>query len=175
MHRAGFCSRQGNPGSSDLARVLAYVAPYWRRLVLVVALSLIGTVLSLFIPYLSKLLVDLALLGRDVGALVRIVGAFVAITVLSFIMNVTSGMRYTRVSADILFDMRRTLYEHLQTLSPRFYARTSLGEIVSRINSDIGEIQRIASETALAWMRRTFRWTGKVKARKMVSMSRRCD
>ena len=99
-----------------------------------------------------KLLVDLALLGRDVGALVRIVGAFVAITVLSFIMNVTSGMRYTRVSADILFDMRRTLYEHLQTLSPRFYARTSLGEIVSRINSDIGEIQRIASETALAWI-----------------------
>ena len=138
--------------SSDLARVLSYVAPYWRRLVLVVTLSLIGTVLSLFIPYLSKLLVDLALLGRDLGALVRIVGAFVAITVLSFIMNVTSGMRYTRVSADILFDMRRKLYEHLQTLSPRFYARTSLGEIVSRINSDIGEIQRIASETALAWI-----------------------
>ena len=138
--------------SSDLSRVLAYVAPYWRRLVLVVVLSLIGTVLSLFIPYLSKLLVDVALLGRDVGALFRIVGAFVAITVLSFIMNVTSGMRYTRVSADILFDMRRTLYEHLQTLSPRFYAQTSLGDIVSRINSDIGEIQRIASETALAWI-----------------------
>jgi ATP-binding cassette subfamily B protein len=138
--------------SSDLARVLTYVAPYWRRLVLVVALSLIGTVLSLFIPYLSKLLVDVALLGRDVGALFRIVGGFVGITVLSFFMNVTSGMRYTRVSADILFDMRRTLYEHLQTLSPRFYAQTSLGEIVSRINSDIGEIQRIASETALAWI-----------------------
>ena len=141
-----------SPGSSDLARIFAYVAPYWRRLVLVVALSLIGTVLSLFIPYLSKLLVDLALLGRDLSALVRIVGAFAAITVLSFIMNVTSGMRYTRVSADILFDMRRKLYEHLQTLSPRFYARTPLGEIVSRINSDIGEIQRIASETALAWI-----------------------
>ena len=106
--------------TSDLARVLAYVAPYWRRLVLVVVLSLIGTVLSLFIPYLSKLLVDSALLARDVGALVRIVAAFFAITVLSFIMNVTSGMRYTRVSADILFDMRRKLYERLQTLSPRF-------------------------------------------------------
>jgi len=138
--------------TSDLARVLAYVAPYWRRLVLVVVLSLIGTVLSLFIPYLSKLLVDSALLAGDVGALIRIVAAFFAITVLSFIMNVTSGMRYTRVSADILFDMRRKLYEHLQTLSPRFYAETSLGEIVSRINSDIGEIQRIASETALAWI-----------------------
>ncbi len=137
---------------SDLRRVLAYVAPYWRRLVLVLALSLTGTVLSLFIPYLSKLLVDSALLGRDMSALVRIIGIFVGITAASFAMNVASGMRYTRVSADILFDMRRELYRHLQRLSPRFYAETTLGEIVSRINSDIGEIQRVASETALAWL-----------------------
>jgi len=138
--------------TSDLRRVLGYVAPYWRRLVLVVVLSLTGTVLSLFIPYLSKLLVDSALLGRDMGALVRIIGLFAGITAASFVMNVASGMRYTRVSADILFDMRRELYEHLQQLSPRFYAETTLGEIVSRINSDISEIQRVAAETALAWL-----------------------
>ena len=137
---------------TELALILSYVAPYWRRLVLVVLLSLTGTVLALFIPYLSKLLVDSALLEGDRRALVSIVGAFVGITALSFVMNVASGMRYTRVSADILFDMRRKLYEHLQKLSPRFYARTSLGEIVSRINADMGEIQRVASETALAWI-----------------------
>src|SRR5262245_40864046 len=47
--------------------------------------------------------------------------------------------------------MRLEMYRHLQQLSPRFYARTRLGDIMSRINNDIGEIQRIASETALAW------------------------
>ena len=140
------------PEASDLRLILGYVFPYWRRLVLVVLLSLLGTLLSLVIPYLSKFLVDSALIGGDTGALVRIVGAFVLITVFSFLLNVMSGMRYTEVSADVLFDMRRELYEHLQTLSPRFYAETSLGEIVSRINSDIGEIQRVASETALAWI-----------------------
>ena len=67
-------------------------------------------------------------------------------------MNVAGGLRYTRVSADILFDMRLELYRHLQKLSPRFYAGTTLGEIVSRINSDISEIQRVASDTALAWL-----------------------
>ena len=139
-------------GRSDLSRVLAYVAPYWRRLVPVLVLSLTGTVLSLFIPYLSKLLVDSALLGRDLGALTRITGLFVGITVASFVMNVAGGLRYTRVSADILFDMRLELYRHLQKLSPRFYAGTTLGEIVSRINSDISEIQRVASDTALAWL-----------------------
>ena len=40
----------------------------------------------------------------------------------------------------------------LQRLSPRFYVRTRMGDIMSRINNDIGEIQRIAAETALAWV-----------------------
>ena len=71
---------------------------------------------------------------------------------LGFVLNVVSGLWYTRVSAEILFDMRRELYEHLQRLSPRFYARTRLGDIVSRINNDIGEIQRVAAESALAWV-----------------------
>jgi ATP-binding cassette subfamily B protein len=61
-------------------------------------------------------------------------------------------LRYTEVSARILFDMRLALYEHLQRLSPRYYARTRLGDIVSRINNDIGEIQRVAAEAALAWV-----------------------
>jgi ATP-binding cassette subfamily B protein len=56
------------------------------------------------------------------------------------------------VSADILFDMRLELYRHLQQLSPRFYVRTRLGDVMSRINNDVGEIQRIAAETALAWV-----------------------
>src|SRR5581483_2942876 len=70
----------------------------------------------------------------------------------SFVLNTVSGLRYTRVSAEILFDMRLALYQHLQKLSPRFYARARMGDIVSRINNDIGEIQRIAAETALAWV-----------------------
>ena len=136
----------------DIRRLLGYVAPYWRRLVLVLVLSLLGTGLSLLLPYLARALVDRALLGRDVNALVRIVLAFAGLTLLSFALNVVSGLRYTRVSAEILFDMRLALFRHLQRLSPRFYARMPLGQIASRINSDIGEIQRVAAELALSWV-----------------------
>ena len=132
-------------------RGLRFVRPYVGALVPVLVLSLTGTALNLVLPYLSKALIDNALLPRDFGALVRIVGLFGGITVLSFGMNVVSGMRYTRVSADILFDMRLYLYRHLQRLSPRFYAKTPLGDVVSRINGDIGEIQRVITEAALSW------------------------
>ena len=119
---------------------------------LVLVLSLLGTAFSLYLPYLSRGLVDQALLGRDFSVLTRIVLTFGSLTLLSFVMNVISGMRYTRVSAEVLFDMRIDLYRHLQRLSPRFYARTPLGEIVSRLNADIGEIQRVAGEAALSWV-----------------------
>ncbi|MGB1656897.1 MAG: ABC transporter ATP-binding protein [Longimicrobiales bacterium] len=134
-----------------LRRALAYVRPYAGALVPVVVVSLLSTGLSLVLPFLSKVLVDDAILGRDLQLLLRIVGLFVAIPLVSFGLNVFSGMRYTRVSADILFDMRLDLYRHLQRLSPRYYARTPLGDIVTRINGDIGEIQRVVSEAALSW------------------------
>jgi len=111
---------------------------------------LLSTGLALYVPYLSRSLVDGALLGGDGNALRRIVLTFALITVASFALNVVSGLRYTRVSADILFDMRLALYRHLQRLSPRFFASTRLGDIMSRINNDISEIQRVASEVVLA-------------------------
>ncbi len=140
--------------ASDLRAIrwaLSFVAPYRRPLVLVACLSLVSTALALALPYLSKGLVDDALLGRDAASLLRFTGLFLGITVLSYVVNVWAGLQYTRVSADILFDMRILLYRHLQRLSPRFWARTSLGDVISRINTDIGEIQRVVGETALGW------------------------
>jgi len=136
----------------DLARAFRFIRPYWRRLALVLALSVASTALSLYLPLLSRDFFDRALLGRDLPTLVRVIVLFTVVSIASFAVNIVSGLRYTRVSADILFDMRLEMYRHLQRLSPRFFARTRMGDIMSRINNDIGEIQRIAAETALAWI-----------------------
>src|SRR5471030_3011990 len=145
--------RYGTPVlDPDLRRALRFIVPYWRRLALVLALSFVSTALSLYLPLLSRQFFDKALIGKDVNTLVRVVVLFTVVSVLSFAVNIISGLRYTRVSADILFDMRLEMYQHLQRLSPRFYVRTRMGDIMSRINNDIGEIQRIAAETALAWV-----------------------
>ncbi len=132
-------------------RALVVVLPYWRRLVLVLALSLASTVTALWVPLLSRDIVDGALLARNPSRLFTTVGLFAIVSIATFVLNTVCGLRYTRVSADILFDMRLEMYRHLQRLSPRFYARTRIGDIMSRINNDIGELQRIAAETALGW------------------------
>jgi ATP-binding cassette subfamily B protein len=116
----------------------------------VLGLSLLSTVLTLFVPLLSRDLVDGALLGRDPRALLRVVLAFAALTGAGFVLNVTSGLLYTRASAEALFAMRLDVYRHLQRLSPGFFARTPLGDLVSRLNNDVSEVQRVAAETVLA-------------------------
>jgi len=66
------------------------------------------------------------------------------------VLNIFSSYQYVRVSASVLFDMRLALYRHLQTLSPRFWARTKLGDVVSRINNDIAEVQRVSADSLLS-------------------------
>lgn len=121
-----------------------------RRLWFIAAVSVLSTALTLWVPFVSKSLVDEALIGRNSSALVRAVALFIALTVFGYLLNIWSGLRYTRVSAEILFEMRLRLYRHLLSLSPRFWARTRLGDVVSRLNNDISEIQRVTAETVLS-------------------------
>lgn len=135
---------------NDYRRIFVYILPYWRRLTLVLVLSLVSTLLGLAQPYITKLLIDEALLRKNMQALTTVAALMVVVTVLGFALNIASSYRYVAVSAAVLFDMRLAVYRHLQRLSPRFYARTKLGEIVSRLNNDISEIQRVAADTLLA-------------------------
>ena len=115
-----------------------------------ILLSLVGSLLGLAQPYLSKYLVDNALLRRDVHALVLAAALMFGATIFGFALSYISGYGYMRLSASMLFDMRLEVYRHLHTLSPRFYARARLGDLVSRLNGDVAEVQRISADTFLA-------------------------
>ncbi|HUE97586.1 MAG TPA: ABC transporter transmembrane domain-containing protein [Longimicrobiaceae bacterium] len=103
---------------AELRWALGAVVPYVSRLALVLLLSLLGTFVALGLPYLSNILVDDALVGRSMPDLFRVVALWLLVTLLNFFLNLGSGLRYTAVSAAVLFDMRLALYRHLQALSP---------------------------------------------------------
>ncbi len=130
--------------------MLPFIAPYWPRLLFVLFTGVAATGFGLLQPYVSKLLVDDALLKRNMRMLIAVSGLMFGITVMGFLLNILSSYQYVRVSASVLFDMRLALYRHLQTLSPRFWARTKLGDVVSRINNDIAEVQRVSADSLLS-------------------------
>lgn len=134
----------------EYRRAFRFVTPYWRSLLVVIALGLFSTLVGLTQPYISRLLIDGALLHGDLQRLWHIASLMVVITVTGFAVNALSSYCYTRLSAESLFQMRLVVFRHLQTLSPRYFTRHRLGDVVSRVNNDIGEVQRVCSDLLLS-------------------------
>ena len=131
-------------------RIWVFIRPYAGGLAFVIAVSLIATALTLVQPYISRLLIDDALMRRDMHALIWIAGLMFAATLLGFLVNILASYRYAKISAAMLFDLRVALFRHLQSLSPRFYAKNRLGDIMSRLNNDAGEVQRVSADALLS-------------------------
>ncbi|MEO8099678.1 MAG: ABC transporter ATP-binding protein [Acidobacteriota bacterium] len=131
-------------------RAARFLIPYRWRLVLILLTGVAATSFGLIQPYTSKLLIDEALAPRDFQKLLLVSLLMVTATVVSFALNILSSYQYVRMSAVVLFDMRVALYRHLQLLSPRFWVRSKLGDVVSRINGDISEVQRISADSLLS-------------------------
>jgi ATP-binding cassette, subfamily B, bacterial len=147
--RRDFTVERGIP-LEGYRRALRFIVPYWPRLVFVLLAGIAATGFGLLQPYISKLLIDDALLKHNLRMLLIVSGLMFGVTVLGFVLNILSSYQYVRISASVLFDMRLALYQHLQTLSPRFWARTKLGDVVSRINNDIAEVQRVSAVSLLS-------------------------
>jgi len=156
---------------SGYRRALRFIVPYWPRLTLILLAGIAATAFGLVQPYISKLLIDDALLKRNLRMLFIVSGLMFGVTVLGFALNIFSSYHYVRVSAAILFDMRLALYRHLQMLSPRFWARTKMGDVVSRINNDIAEVQRVSADSLLSVLSNVVFLVG--SAAIMVSLSSR--
>ena len=124
--------------------------PYRARFAGLFGLAFISTAVSLAQPYLSKALIDNALIRRDIRSLWYVAGLMAVCAGLSFILGMATTYLYTRVSALVLFDMRLTVFQKLQCMSPQYFAKTRTGDIVSRLNNDIGELQRLSSDTLLS-------------------------
>jgi ATP-binding cassette, subfamily B, bacterial len=137
-------------GWGEYRRLQIFLHRYWGRLAVILGIGVLSTLVGLTQPYISKLLIDDALLHRNWTKLWQVAALMFGATVLGFALNILSSYQYVRVSAAMLFDMRLALYRHLQTLSPRFYAKWRLGDLVSRLNTDIGEVQRVSADSILS-------------------------
>jgi ATP-binding cassette subfamily B protein len=131
-------------------RTLRFLRPYVAMFSLLFILGLVSTAVTLAQPYLTKLLIDNALLRRNMHGLWYLAVWMAICSALSFILGLITTRGYTKLSASILFDMRVEVFRRLQMLSPRFYSKTKTGDIVSRLNGDISELQRLSSDTLLS-------------------------
>lgn len=122
-------------------RLLTYIAPFKRDALISLAAVLVYTAANVSIPWLIMLGINW---GVNTGSFnhVHIIGlAFLMVTLVHFGSNYLQFVFVAKVGQGILFSMRTQMFDHLQSLSPAFFHRTSVGRIMSRSQSDINQIQ----------------------------------
>ncbi|MDH4564176.1 ABC transporter ATP-binding protein [Pseudomonas sp. BN411] len=130
-----------------LAWLYGFIRPQLRAILVLLGLSLGASLLVLAQPWLTKTLIDDGLLAKDFSKLVQVAVAMIAVGILGTMLSGINRYLHTRLSGRILFALRDDLYRHLQQLSPAFYGRKRIGDILSRLDGDVAEIQRFAVDS----------------------------
>jgi ATP-binding cassette, subfamily B, bacterial len=124
----------------------ALARPYKREIALAGFLILVRSAAFLAIPYLVGLGIDRGILAGKSGNLETldvIVAALLGALMLNAVANYAFMRLSGRVGANILFDLRRMLFGHVQELSLSFFERYTSGRIISRLTSDIDALNEL--------------------------------
>ena len=121
-----------------------FVKPHRTAIYGLLLLSLIASGITLLQPWLTKMLIDDGLVAGNFNALLAVALAMVSVGILGTVLSGVSRYLHTRLSGQILFSLRDALYQHLQKLSPSFYSQWRMGDLFTRLDGDVAEIQRFA-------------------------------
>jgi ATP-binding cassette subfamily B protein len=138
-----------NPEALQVALrwLYSFVRPHRLAIAGLLGLSVCASSLVLVQPWLTKLLIDDGLLAKNFPMLVLIAGLMILAGLLGTALSGINRYLHTRLSGRILFSLRDDLYRHLQTLSPSFYGQRRIGDLMSRLDGDVAEIQRFAVDS----------------------------
>ncbi|QOT82040.1 ABC transporter ATP-binding protein [Cupriavidus basilensis] len=130
-----------------LAWLYGFIRPHRLGIAALLGLSMCATLLVLAQPMLTKLLIDKGLLAGNYPVLVATAATMVCAGMVGNVLGGANRYLHTRLSGRILFSLRSALYAHLQKLSPAFYGRRRIGDLLSRLDGDVAEIQRFALDS----------------------------
>jgi ATP-binding cassette subfamily B protein len=128
-----------------LRRILALTRPHWRWVVGFWVMIALTSGVDSYFTYLNKGIVDQGIMAKDPQALLRIVMLygglilFQAGSVFTFIY--LAGVLGERIQ----YDLRRSMFNHLQELSLTYYSTTSVGRLMARVTSDSGRVSELVT------------------------------
>jgi ATP-binding cassette subfamily B protein len=135
-----------------IRRFMFYLRPYRRRIYMALAAILLFTLTQLAVPLVVKAAIDSALASGapDVELLHLFVILFFGVVTLNFLGNHLMEIIISRTAQNLLFDLRRAMYAHLQVVSLGFMDKTEVGRLMSRLQGDVAALQEFLESSIFA-------------------------
>nr|WP_216671594.1 ABC transporter ATP-binding protein [Saccharibacillus qingshengii] len=135
----------------QFGRLFSYMRPYARQMLpLIILMTILGTVTKLAVPYLTGVLaIDKAIKNSDLTLLYIVTGTVLGLYVVQWAANVFR-IRYTNIIGQrVIYDIRSSLFSHIQKLSFNFFDKRPAGSVLVRVTNDVNSLQDLFTNGAV--------------------------
>lgn len=126
-----------------MRRVWSFTRPHVRLVLATCALFPLVSLLELAQPYLVKIAIDGHILRRDWAGLGRIAALFLLLLIVLYVLRAAQAYLTQLTGQRVIRDLRAALFAHLQRLDARFYDRSPVGRLMTRLLNDGEAIQEL--------------------------------
>jgi ATP-binding cassette subfamily B multidrug efflux pump len=135
-----------------IRRIWQFVRPYRKRVLISVISVLVFTLAQLSIPLIIRHAIDNGMVvgSGDSTTLAWMVAAFAAAILISYAANYVQEIAIGKVAENVLFDMRRAMFAHLQKVSLSFMDKTEVGRLMSRLQGDVNSMQEFLETSVMS-------------------------
>ena len=141
-------------------RMLVFVKPYWPRLAAAGVIITVNSLLGLVLPLVIRGVVDSALVAVNQQLLNQVTLLLLVIFVVQAFLGFGQSYLVSWVGERVVANLRKALYAHLQSMPLRFFASTRVGELISRLGTDVMTIQDAVTSTLLSLVSQTITLIG---------------
>ncbi|MBL8592697.1 MAG: ABC transporter ATP-binding protein, partial [Devosia sp.] len=133
-------------------RIWAFVKPYRSQIYLSVAAVLVFTLTSLAFPLVIRYAIDngMAQGGGGRAVLLWCIVGFAGLILINFIASWIQETVVGKAAENVLFDMRRAMFAHLQRVSLSWMDKTEVGRLMSRLMGDVNSMQEFLETSVLS-------------------------
>ena len=128
-------------------RLFSYLRPHWRLFAVAVVSLLVSTAFGLALPLVIGGLVNEVVTAGDADGLDRILLLLVGITLVLAVAGFAQSWSLGVIGERIVARMRAQVFDRLVSLELDFYVRRRVGELISRLSSDVTQVRTMLTQT----------------------------
>lgn len=128
-----------------LKRAFKYIGKHKVKMLLALLLSACASVAGLFVPKITQWVMDDIVPNQDTAMLGKMALLFVGIICISIVFTVIRSRMMAHVSQEIIYDIRKDLFAHLQRLPFSYYDSRPAGKILVRVINYVNSVSDILS------------------------------
>lgn len=126
-------------------RLIAYMKPYAHWVIFALLLVLGLTAFDLYRPMLVGDAIDTFGANGDYDVIIATAIKYAGVLALSFVFNVAQTWILQKTGQNIILQMRKDLYRHIQSLGSRYFDITPVGKLVTRVTNDVEALNEMYS------------------------------